>query len=111
MEDTHVLCVVAIEMVIKLLCAILSLLIGNYSMYSLRISEGELRMCRKVGNDKEEVLLDTKTNKEVSEAAESIKEPIDVSSDSSTTEAIPEVSLSEESERKQIKFSDQIEFK
>ena len=32
MEDTHVLCVVGIEMVIKLLCVILNLLIGSYSM-------------------------------------------------------------------------------
>lgn len=68
-------------------------------------------MCRKVGNDKEEVLLDTKENKEMNESAESIKEPIDISSASSPTEDIPKVSLSEESERKQIKFSDQIEFK
>lgn len=68
-------------------------------------------MCRKVGNDKEEVLLDTKANKEMNESAETIKEPIDLSSASLPTDAIPKVSLSEESERKQIKFSDQIEFK
>lgn len=59
-------------------------------------------MCKKVGNEKEEVILDTKADKKEEPVAETVNEVI---SD------IPEVVLSEESKRQNIKFSDQIEFK
>ena len=61
------------------------------------ISEGELRMCKKVGEEKEEVILDTRMEMKENTVSEVINE-------------IPEVVLSEEQNR-QIKFSDQIEFK
>lgn len=59
-------------------------------------------MCKKVGNEKEEVILDTRADKKEDTVAETVNEVID---------AIPEVVLSEESKRQNIKFSDQIEFK
>ena len=59
-------------------------------------------MCKKVGNEKEEVILDTRADKKEDDVAETVNEVID---------AIPEVVLSEESKRQNIKFSDQIEFK
>lgn len=128
MEDIPVLCVVDIVMVIRPPCAILSLSIGKriIVLYSLliRCREGELRMCKKVGDAKEEVLLDTRASKQNSNA-ESSSEPelvspkIEKSQDSEVSEGlevseipeIPEVTFSEEHKRGNIKFSDQIEFK
>ena len=64
--------------------------------------EGELRLCKKVGNEKEEVILDTRKDLKSDSTAEEIKEEVN---------EIPEVKLSEEDKRKSIKFSDNIEFR
>ena len=70
--------------------------------------EGELRLCKKVGNEKEEVILDTRTNLKSDSTAEEIKEEVN---ESVNTNELPEVKLSEEDKRKSIKFSYNIEFK
>ena len=109
MVDIHVLCDVVIVMVIKHQCVILSLLIGmKWIELNLICREGELRLCKKVGNEKEEVILDTRKDLKSDSTAEEIKEEV---KENVNTNELPEVKLSEEDKRKSIKFSDNIEFK
>lgn len=116
MEDIHALCAVDIEMGTKRQCAILSLLTGNELGYESFHREGELRMCKKVGENKEEVIVDTRADKQQKDAGEWVMEPekpINNSDENAihlNADSIPEVKLSEEGKRK-IVFSDQIEFK
>ena len=70
--------------------------------------EGELRLCKKVGNEKEEVILDTRKDLKSDSTAEVIKEEV---TENVNTNELPEVTLSEEDKRKSIKFSDNIEFR
>ena len=70
--------------------------------------EGELRLCKKVGNEKEEVILDTRKDLKSDSTAEVIKEEV---TENVNTNELPEVKLSEEDKRKSIKFSDNIEFR
>ena len=87
-------------------------------------------MCKKVGDAKEEVLLDTRASKqnsnaefnsepelvspkiEKSQGSEGLEssEPLEIPEIPDISE-IPEVTFSEEHKRGNIKFSDQIEFK
>ena len=74
-------------------------------------------MCRKVGDNKEEVIIDTKADKQQKNVAEIMMEPEKLMESSPNENKIhlkvdtnSEVQLSEEGKRK-IVFSDQIEFK
>lgn len=64
--------------------------------------EGELRLCKKVGDQaKEEVILDTATAKpEEASSAEKIDEEIQKIINKPNLDAIPKVKLSEEKSRK-----------
>lgn len=102
MEVIQELCVVGIVMETRHQCAISSILTGFDSISELTYREGELRMCRKVG---EEVVYDsTIPSSDVKEksAAETIDEEIQKIVQKPSLEGIPEVQLSEERTRKNV---------
>ena len=113
MGVTHASCGADTVMVTKRRCAISSILIGDGMEWRMRSREGELRACRKVGNEKEELKVENAKSAETS-AGESIDEQIekivnipDLSSIGSA-EIHSEVKFSEENKRG---VSGQIAFK
>lgn len=113
MGVTHASCGADTVMVTKRRCAISSILIGDEKQWRIRSREGELRACRKVGNEKEELKVENAKSVETS-AGESIDEQIekivnipDLSSIGSA-EIHSEVKFSEENKRG---VSGQIAFK
>ena len=104
MEATRASCGVGIVMVTKRRCVISSILTGGEEGERVRSREGELRACRKVGSEKEELKVESAKSVETS-AGESIDEQIekivslpDLSSIGSA-EVHSEVKLSEEGKR------------